>query len=285
MTGQSAFEEIARGYYLEALLIDGDTVWYTDVTQGGIRCVGAAEPVLRERMMIGGLLRNDTGHILVAGDDGIVAVNPETGSTEALVQGIGGVNEMRGDGRGGMVFGTIDLASILLGKAPEPSAIWHLSVERTLTKIKHGLTFANGLAVSSDGKTLFFNESFSGVRAYAFNGPSPLGDPLWAIDKPDCDGMALDAAGNIWVTGFASDHVLCLSPDGTEIQRQQVPGAACTNIRFGGTDLRTLYLCVVDQAGTQALKDGQPILEQNSVLVRCHSPVVGAALDDTQFRF
>jgi sugar lactone lactonase YvrE len=278
------FTEIIRGFYLEALLIDKASIWYTDVTTGGVHLVGSDKILLPERTMIGGLLLNDDGRILVAGSDGIACVNPQNGASTLIVEGLGGVNEMRSDGRGGMVFGTIDLASILNGNKPGPSAIWHLSSDRTLTKIKDGLTFANGLAVSTDNNMLYFNESFSGVRAYAFDGAAPLGAPLWATDKYDCDGMALDAAGNIWVTGFSSDHLLCLAPDdGRELARITLPGEACTNIRFGGAELNDIYVSMVDHAGAKALSEGRAISDKNSVLYRGPSPVIGTELAKSSF--
>jgi sugar lactone lactonase YvrE len=275
--------EIARGYYLEALLIDGDAIWYTDVTQGGVRLVGSDRVLLPDRHMIGGLLRNQDGCLLVAGGDGIAWVDPVSEASAMLVTGLGGVNEMRSDGQGGILFGTIDLDGILAGKVPGPSRIYHLAQNRTLTLLKSGLTFANGLSVSADNNRLFFNESFSGVRGWSFDGPTALKDPLWAIDKPDCDGMAMDVEGNIWVSGFGSDHLLCLSPNGEGLCHLPVPGMACTNIRFGGDDLRDLYVTIVDPAGAQALAEGRMPDIQNSLLLKTCSPVAGAPMAPAAF--
>ena len=270
--------ELARGFYLEALLVDGEAIWYTDVTQGGVRRAGSDQVVLAHRHMIGGLLRNQDGSLLVAGGDGIAWVDPATGASGMLVEGLGGVNEMRGDGRGGIVFGTIDLAAILEGRAPGPSSICHLAPDRTLTRLKSGLTFANGLSLDAAGTRLFFNESFSGIRCWTFAGAAPLGDCLWAVDKPDCDGMALDCHGNIWVSGFASDNLLGLSPEGAEIGRLALPGAACTNVRFAGDDLSDLLVTLVDPAGAQALAEGRMPEVQNSLLLKTRGPMRGAPM-------
>jgi sugar lactone lactonase YvrE len=103
-------------------------------------------------------------------------------------------------------------------------------------------------------------------------------------DKPDCDGLALDAEGNIWITGFASGELLRLKPDGREAGRLPLPGAACTNVRFGGADMRDLYVNVVDPAAARALAEGRPPEGQNSVLYRSRSPVAGAPIARTAFR-
>lgn len=278
------FEPLARGYYLEGLLVDGENVWFTDVAQGGVRRLGSDQVLLDDRTMIGGLLLNNDGSLLVAGGGGVAWVNPATGASGLLVEGLDGVNEMHADGRGGMVFGTIDLPAILRGEKPGPSSIFRLSADRALTRLRDGLAFANGLAFSPDGSTLYFNESFAAVRAFPVDEAGSLAEPQLMVDKPDCDGMALDVDGNIWITGFASGELICLSPDGREVRRLTLPGPACTNLRFGGTDMRDLYVNIVDPASAQALAEGRPLEKQTSVLYRTRSPVAGAPAARPSFK-
>lgn len=277
------FTEIARGLYLEGLLVDGEDVWLTDVAVGGVRNVRTGQIVLPERTMIGGLLRNHDGSLLVAGADGIAWVHPASGASGMLVSGIGGVNEMRSDGAGGIVFGTIDLASVLAGKRPGPSSIRRLAVDGTLSLLKDGLTFANGLSLSPDGTTLYFNESFAATRAFPVEPGFVLGTMRTMAEKYDCDGMALDGDGNVWISGFASGELLCLAPDGRELARLDLPGSACTNLRFGGADMRDLYVTMVDPASAQVLAEGRPLTDMNSVLYRTRSPVPGAPIAPARF--
>ncbi|CAN7586789.1 SMP-30/gluconolactonase/LRE family protein [Phenylobacterium sp. LjRoot219] len=278
------FEPIARGYYLEGLLVDGADVWFTDIGAGGVRRVGSDVVLLEDRTMVGGLLLNEDGSLLVAGIGGVVWINPTSGDAGVLIAGLDGVNEMRADGSGGMVFGTTDLPSIMRGERPGPSSIYRLSREGAFTQLRDGLAFANGLSVSADGSTLFFNESFAATRAFPIDASGRLGEPRLFADKPDCDGMALDAEGNVWITGFSSGELLCLAPDGQQVRRLALPGAACTNVRFGGADMRDLYVTVVDLASAQALAAGTPLTEQTSVLYRGRSPVPGAPIARTKFQ-
>src|SRR6516165_5946813 len=217
--GAADFTPLASGYYLEGLLVDGADIWFTDVVTGGVRCVGTDNVLLEARTMIGGLLLNQDGSLLVAGAGGIVWVDPESGVSGGLAEGFAGGNEMRPDGIGGRVFGRIDLPAILRGDKPGPSSIYRLSRDGTLTRLRDGLAFANGLAVSADGSTLFFNESFAATRAFPVGADGMLGEPRLMAEKPDCDGMALDAEGNVWISGFASGELLCLAPDGREVRR------------------------------------------------------------------
>ena len=61
--------------------------------------VEADRVLLPERRVVGGLLMNDDGRLLVSGEGGIVWVDPAGGATGVLLDGVDGVNEMRGDGR------------------------------------------------------------------------------------------------------------------------------------------------------------------------------------------
>lgn len=280
----SDFEALARGYYLEGLLVDGDDVWFTDVALGGVRRVGSETVLLPDRTMIGGLLRNADGSLLIAGAGGVAWADPATGAAGMLVDGFDGVNEMYPDGRGGMVFGTIDLPAILRGERPGPSSICRLSSGREITRLYEGLAFANGLALSRDGSTLYFNESFAAVRGFPVNGDGALAQPRTLVDKPDCDGLALDANGDLWISGFASGELLCVGADGDVVHRVSLPGAACTNVRFGGPDMQDLYVTIVDPSSAQALAEGRPLKEMNSTLYRTRSPAPGAPVARTQFQ-
>ena len=95
--------------------------------------------------------------------------------------------------------------------------------------------------------------------------------------------MALDVEGNVWITGFSSDFLLCVAPDGTEVRRLALPGKAATSVRFGGADMRDLYVNVVDPASAQGLADGTPLTERNSVLYRTRAPVAGAPVGRPAF--
>lgn len=278
-----SYEVIASGFYLEGLLVDGPEIWYTDVALGGVRRAGSETVLLEDRPMIGGLLLNQDGSLLVAGGGNIAWVDPKTGASGLLAEGFPGSNEMAPDPGGGILFGTIDLPSILRGERPGPSQICRLSPNGTLTRLYEDLAFANGLALSADGATLFFNESFAASRAFPIGRNGALGPPRLLAEKPDCDGLALDAEGNIWITGFASDHLLCLRPDGEEIRRLALPGKAASSIRFGGPDLRDLYVNIVDPEAAQRLAAGTPLTEKTSMLCRMRSPVPGAPVPRAAF--
>jgi sugar lactone lactonase YvrE len=286
------FESIAQGYYLEALFIDGTTAWYSDVAQGGIRRLtadGAVKVWLADRRWVGGILLNEDGCVLVSGLGGIVWFNPDTDATGVLLDSIdgkpiNGVNEMRPDGQGGIYFGTVDLPAIQRGEAPSPVGLYRLAVDGKLTLLCDGLVFTNGLSRSPDGSRLYHNESFVGTFAYDLAPDGSVGKRSLLLKKRDCDGLAIDADANLWITGFGSGDLVCLLPDGTVARRVNLPGSAATNVRFGGTDGRDIYVTVVSPDTAAALKDGTLPTSPTSALYRARSDVAGQPIPRTRFR-
>ncbi len=285
------FETVARGYYLEALLVDGSDVWFSDVVEGGINRLShgaAAGRFLADRRLVGGLGCNADGKILVSGEGGIVWFDPADGSSGVLIdsftgRALAGVNEMRADGQGGLYFGTVDLPAIKRGEQPGPTGLYHLSPDLRVRQLAGELVFTNGMCPDGDGRTLFHNESFVGTFAYPIGCDGSLGARRMVREKADCDGIALDADGNLWLCGFSSGSLLVVRPDGSVIDCVPLPGKACTNVRFGGDDMREIYVTIVTPEAALALKNGAMPQKQDSVLYKGRSPVAGAAMAKTEF--
>lgn len=109
--------------------------------------------------------------------------------------------------------------------------------------------FANGLALSADDRWLFVVESQrdSVVRIRIREDGSAGDAEIYASGLERIpDGLAFDAAGNLYVTCYASDciyrvnphreiHLLAFDPEGTRIARP-------TNAAFGGPHFDDLYV-------------------------------------------
>jgi gluconolactonase len=55
--------------------------------------------------------------------------------------------------------------------------------------------------------------------------------------------MAVDGAGNVCVATLFNPGITVISPDGARIRHIPIPGDPyCTNICFGGADLKTAYV-------------------------------------------
>jgi sugar lactone lactonase YvrE len=287
-----SFTPLAKGRYLEGLAVDDRSIWFTDVILGGVQGLhadGDTSHWFPERLWIGGVALNEDGAVLCSGPGGITWFNAATGRSGTLLSSIdgvplSGVNEMCANAQGGLIFGTLDIESIKRGRKTLPVAIYRLDVNGAVTLLCDGLVFCNGLTVSADGKQLFHNESFNGTFVYDIEDDGSLGPRRMLIEKPDCDGIALDARGHIWISGFASEELLCLRPDGTVEQRLAFPGGAATNVRFGGADQHELFITVVPLTAGAEIARGQLPTQHNSVLYRTRSPVAGRAIRKTRFR-
>lgn len=288
------FEKVASGLYLEGLAVDTvrDIVWYSDVIAGGVYGLardGGIESFNADRMWTGGLLLNDDGAVLSTGAGGIMWNNPETGRSGWLLdeldgKPINGVNEMMPDGSGGIYFGTVDIESIARGEATRPVALYRLTADREVIKLVDGIGFANGLMLSADRKIFYCNNTFACTYAFDVRPDLTLANQRVLLEKEDADGMALDAEGNLWITGFRSSHLTRVRPDGTQLAPIQTPAGAITQIRFGGADMRDYYINTVPADGGDGLKEGVLPTDKRSFLYRGRSDAPGMTIPPTRFK-
>ena len=62
------------------------------------------------------------------------------------------------------------------------------------------------------------------------------------INVPVADGAVTDAAGQLWIACWGAGCVICLDPQGTEINRLSLPAQQPTCPAFGGADLTDLLV-------------------------------------------
>jgi len=129
--------------------------------------------------------------------------------------------------------------------------------------LAEGLSFANGLALSPDGRHLYVAETFSGRISRAEilpgGGLGPLetfcvladdGEgaiPGQATFPPGPDGMAFDESGALWVGVWNRNALFVVSPDGSAVTEHRVDAAVAdlgqpTNPVFTGPDRRDLLV-------------------------------------------
>lgn len=280
-----SFERICQGIYLEGLCADITSVWVSDPIQGGIRHIradGTTQAWLPEKRWIGGLLLNANGALLISGEGGIIWLDGVTGTTGILIDKVNdkplpGVNEMVCDDHGGIYFGSLDVAAIAAGRASAAASLYHMAANGHVREVRSGLKFSNGLGISPDGRRLYHNETFVGVSAYDIEPDGTLGQATFLLEKPDCDGLTVDSAGTLWITGCRSSAVTCLRPDGSLKELFETPGGGATCVKFGGIDRRDLYVNTVGTGAAEQLKAGIWPTTEESVLYRTRSDVAGLA--------
>jgi sugar lactone lactonase YvrE len=290
-----AFTKIASGLYLEGLAVDyaRDVVWYSDVIAGGIHGVkpdGTKVASFNEsRMWTGGVMMNADGSILSTGQGGIMWNNPDTGKSGWLLdtidgKPINGINEMVPDGTGGIYFGTNDIERVIQGQDTRPTALYRLTAERELIKLADGIGFTNGIGYDPERRQFYCNDTFHCTWVFDVAEDLTLSNKRVFLEKEDVDGMALDAEGNVWITGFRSNFLTRVAPDGTQLGRVETPAGSITQVRFGGADMRDYYFNSVPADGGDTLKEGGEITEKNSFLFRGRSDVPGLPITPARFK-
>ena len=117
-----------------------------------------------------------------------------------------------------------------------------------IEQLLSGLAFPNGLSLSADEKMLFVVQSTKdNVLAISVRSPGTIGKPRVYASGLHCvpDGAALDAAGNLYVTCYASHNVYRVAPNGKvalfAVDPEGTMIASPTNIAFGGPNFDEMY--------------------------------------------
>lgn len=290
----TAFETIASGIYLEGLAIDHerDRIWFSDVIGGGIHGVNSDGTALGslnpDRRWTGGVIVNADGCVLSSGEGGIMWNDPESGASGWLLDKIdgapvNGINEMAPDGTGGFYFGTIDMENVIAGNDTRTVAIYRLTADRDVIRVADGIGFTNGIMFDPDRARLYCNDTFRRTWVFDVHDDLTLTNRRPFLEKDDVDGMALDAEGNVWITGFRSGYFTRLRPDGSTLPRYETPAGSITQLRFGGADMRDIYFTSVPSDGGDTLKEGGELTERASFLMRGRSDMQGRKVEPTQF--
>ena len=109
----------------------------------------------------------------------------------------------------------------------------------------------NGITLSLDQTTLYVGDKSDGITQYPVNTNGTIGAGT-AFDATDLahentDGMAIDCAGDLYVVRVNERDIIVANPAGTTIGHiTGIPGGGqLTNLAFGGTDHKTLYITVM----------------------------------------
>ena len=191
----------------------------------------------------------------------IERVNIETGNFETLYDkvddlGIRGPNDIVFDAHGGFYF-------------TDPGKTYHRNWDRgsvcyaradgsMAREIVFPIHKPNGIGLSPDGKTLYVAETESArLWAWDLKAPGELAKP--AVGSPESphgsrlvyaspvyqrfDSLAVEANGNVCIGTLDRGGITVVDPQTRTAEFVPVPGDThCTNICFGGADLRKAYV-------------------------------------------
>ena len=129
-----------------------------------------------------------------------------------------------------------------------------------LHRMADGVTTANGLAWSPDGRTAYWSDTaahqvrafdrdpatgvLTNARVFHHMQPKPAGW-AWGSTEPyggRPDGATVDAEGCYWSAQYEGGRLLRIAPSGEVLAEVRVPALCPTMPCFGGPDLKTLFV-------------------------------------------
>jgi len=187
----------------------------------------------------------------------IERVDLATGKIEELYRECNGVplkgpNDIVFDGKRGFWFSDLGKVS---ERQMDRGAVYYARSDGSLIKeAVFPIITPNGVGLSPDGNTLYVAETeTSRLWSFRITGegelekqpwPSPHGGKL-VTGLPGYqrfDSMAVEAGGNVCVATLIRGGISVISPAGELVEFYEAPEHYCTNIAFGGADMRKAYI-------------------------------------------
>lgn len=216
--------------------------------------------------MIGTVVVRGSGGVVIAAADGFRGFDPRTGAFEALGDPEADIpgnrfNDGKCDPRGRFWAGTMSIR-----EEPGRGSLYTLEPTIGIRRRLSGISVSNGVAWTADASTMYFIDSPT-RRIDAFDYDAASG----AITNRRCvvevpadlgfpDGMAIDAAGMLWVGMWGGWQVAGFDPrSGRMCGRLRLPVKNVTACAFGGGDLRDLYVTTARMGLTADELRAQPL--------------------------
>jgi gluconolactonase len=139
---------------------------------------------------------------------------------------------------GGIYFSDPDY----LSRNAQPEAVYYLSPSGELSQVISGFRRPNGIVLSPDGGTLYLAVSEeSRIMAYDVGADGlPSKEREFAKTSGGPDGLTVDPAGNLYAA--VGGTVSVWDSLGQPLFKLPVPEPHVSNVTFGGTEGRTLYI-------------------------------------------
>lgn len=133
-------------------------------------------------------------------------------------------------------------------KTSPEGALYRFDASGQPTRIAGGVLTANGLAFSPCQRWVYWADTPKHcVWRFAFDPvQGTLSDQTlfhqFPIGEGRPDGAACDRDGNYWTALYEGGAIVCLTPDGIERERIDMPARCPTMLAFGGVDYRTVFV-------------------------------------------
>ena len=198
--------------------------------------------------LVSAVLFGADGGLSVASQDGIERLDFATGGLQPHVDPENGMVQNRlNDAKVGP-GGAIWVGSMRLDASKPSGGLYRIAPDGRVERKDSGVTVANGLDWSPDGKTFYFVDTIPG-RIYAYDcepGTGELSNKRIFAEVPEAEGrpngLCVDADGFVWCAIWDGWRVNRYDPDGRLDFVLDLPVPRPTSVAFGGEDLATLYV-------------------------------------------
>ncbi len=205
-----------------------------------------------------GLFLDRNGHVISA-DQATHRISRRSATDITVVEqilasswngaGFNSPNDLVIDAAGGIYFSDPDYNNV----RAQPEGVYYRNPAGTVNRILTGFLRPNGVMLSPDGETFYLavegekrimaydvagDGSLSNQRQFARTDVNASGVPLPGITNGP-DGLTVDAAGNLYAA--VQNAVFAWNPSGQRLFDLPVPQDP-TNVAFGGTDGRSLFI-------------------------------------------
>jgi sugar lactone lactonase YvrE len=152
-------------------------------------------------------------------------------------------------------------------RRPRAGALYRLEGSGTITQVRAEVTESNGIGWSPDASLMYFIDSGEPepkVRVFGYDAASGAidgGRDLISFGPGDGipDGLAVDAAGCLWIAMWSGAQVRRYSPAGELLDAVALPVSCPTCPGFGGDGLAELYVTTAWEGMDAAARAAQPL--------------------------
>lgn len=152
-----------------------------------------------------------------------------------------------------------------IAKAPDGTA------QGQVMSAPRAMGTTNGIDLSPDGKTLYVGESSNGqIWSYAINGNELTDARMVKAFQPDTvDGLRTDVTGRLYVARILKGTIALMKPSGAVEREIALKGKEPTNLAFGGSDGKTVFVTQRQGGFVEAFRTDQPGREHCLQRGRC----------------
>jgi gluconolactonase len=198
-----------------------------------------------------GIRFNQAGDIMVADYTGhnILKINPLSKSISVFAHdaGMNQPNDI-----------AITSSGIIFASDPNwkdsTGNLWRIDQNGKVTLLEKNMGTTNGVEVSPDQKHLYVNESLQrNVWIYDLDKLGNISGKklFYHFNDFGLDGMRCDKKGNLYIARYGKGTVVVLSRTGNLLREISLKGSKPTNVTFGGTDGKTVYVTLQDRGAVE----------------------------------